>query len=300
MRSTTTDTSCAGLSRALGEPLPGTAAVAAGWLCLEQRGPWGHNALLRSHLDPELGRELDRRASAHGVRVQLIRRPGPHADTTGPRRVLLASTAPGGRLRERTIDDPAELLDLDFERIATGRHDDWGSPADPVLLVCTNGRRDRCCAVLGRDLIDHVGEHHRAAIWETTHTGGHRFAPAAVLLPSGYTYGRLTAHQVDSALAAVATGKVALDGLRGRSTWSRAGQAAEIAVRREIGEDHADALEIGAERATAEHTEVEVHHQDGRRWQVAVHADELDPPRPNSCGKDAVRPLALRARIIRR
>ncbi|MFC7342237.1 sucrase ferredoxin [Saccharopolyspora griseoalba] len=300
MRSTTAETTCAGLARALGEPLPGTAAVATAWLCLEQRGPWGHNALLQSHLDPDLGRELDRRASAHGVRVQLVRRPGPHADTGGPRQVLLGHSAPGGWLRERTVDDPAELLGLDFARIAAGRHDGWGEPADPVLLVCTNGRRDRCCAVLGRELVERVGEHRREAIWETTHTGGHRFAPAAVLLPTGYTYGRLTSHQVDSALAAAAAGKVSLDGLRGRSAWSRAGQAAEIAVRRELGEDHADALEVGAASETDEHTEVEVHHRDGRCWRVAVRAEELDPPRANSCGKDAVRPFALRARVIRR
>ena len=300
MRATTAETTCAGLAQALGEPLPGTAAVATAWLCLEQRGPWGHNALLQSHLDPELGRELDRRASARGVRVQLIRRPGPHADTAGPRQVLLGHTAPGGWLRERAIDDPAELLDLDFERIAAGRHDDWGAPSGPMLLVCTNGRRDRCCAVLGRQLIHRIGERHREGIWETTHTGGHRFAPAAVLLPSGYTYGRLTTHQVDSALAAAAAGKVSLDGLRGRSTWSRAGQAAEIAVRHELGEDHVDALGVGAASETDAGTEVDVHHRDGRCWRVAVRSEELDPPRANSCGKDAVRPLAMWARVIRR
>ncbi|GAA2354771.1 sucrase ferredoxin [Saccharopolyspora halophila] len=299
MRSTTADTTCAALSQALTEPLPGTAAVASAWLCLEQRGPWGHNALLESHLDPGIGAELDRRASAHGVRVQLIRHPGPHPDTSGPRQVLIGHAEPGGWLREKTIDDPAELLDLDFQRIAAGRHDGWGEQASPVLLVCTNGRRDRCCALLGRELIAEISEHHRDAIWETSHTGGHRFAPAAVLLPSGYTYGRLTTHQVDSALAAAAAGKVSLDGLRGRSAWSRSGQAAELAVRHELGESLQDALEVDETEETAESTVVRVRHRDGRDWRVAVRPRELDPPRPNSCGKEAVRPVSLEARIIR-
>lgn len=65
------DATCAALSESLGEPLPGTAAVAGGWLCLEQRGPWGHNALLQSHLDPAVGRALDAAAGPAGVRVQL-------------------------------------------------------------------------------------------------------------------------------------------------------------------------------------------------------------------------------------
>lgn len=299
MPSITADTTCAALSESLTEPLPGTAAVATTWLCLEQRGPWGHDALRESHLDPGIGTELDRLASAHGVRVQLIRRPGPHADTPGPRQVLLGNAKPGGRLREKTIDDPAELLDLDFERIAAGAHDGWGEPADPVLLVCTNGRRDRCCALLGRELIAEIGEHRQDSIWETSHTGGHRFAPAAVLLPSGYTYGRLTARRADSALAAASAGEVSLDGLRGRSPWSRAGQAAELAVRRELGENRLDALEVGEADETGGSTVVRVHHRDGRDWRVAVHARELDPPRPNSCGKGAVRPVSFEARIIR-
>ncbi|MGW1678007.1 sucrase ferredoxin [Saccharopolyspora sp. NPDC002376] len=293
MQHTTADhATCAALSTGFAEPLTGTAAVARGWLCLEQRGPWGHNALVQSHLDPNLGRALEAKASEHGVRVQLIRRPGRHADTPGDatRQVLLANTEPGtGWLREHTTTDPAELLDLDFERIAAGHHDGWGRPiADPLLLVCTNGRRDRCCALLGRELITDLAGRHENAIWETTHTGGHRFAPAAVLLPSGYTYGRLTAHAVEAVLSAATSGKVSLEHCRGRSTWDRAGQAAELAVREHLGEHLTDALLITGRTDD----QVEVAHQDGRRWQVTVQTRELDPPRPNSCGKAAVHPTS--------
>ncbi|MER7015674.1 sucrase ferredoxin [Saccharopolyspora sp. NPDC000359] len=289
---------CAALSTALDEPLTGTAAVARGWLCLEQRGPWGRNALVQSHLDPELGRALEATAAEHGVRVQLIRHPGRHADVPGDtsRRVLLANTTPGtGWLREHTLTDPAELLDLDFARIAAGHHDGWGQPvAAPVLLICTNGRRDLCCARLGRDLVTDLGGRHDNVIWETTHTGGHRFAPAAVLLPSGYTYGRLTAPAVEAVLSAAAAGKVALEHCRGRSTWNRAGQAAELAVREHLGEHLADALHITGSTSD----QVEVAHQDGRSWQVAVRVRELDPPRLNSCGKAAVRPTTTEAVAI--
>ncbi|MGW5644582.1 sucrase ferredoxin [Saccharopolyspora sp. NPDC003752] len=289
---------CAALSETFAEPLPGTAAVADSWLCLEQRGPWGHNALVQSHLDPELGRALSARTDEHGVRIQLIRQPGRHADTGGgqPRRVFLAHTAPGtGWLRTTTVDNPADLLELDFGRIAAGHHDGWGRPvADPLLLVCTNGRRDRCCALLGRELITELAGRHDGSIWESTHTGGHRFAPAAVLLPSGYTYGRLTAPAAEAVLSAAAAGKVVLDHCRGRSSWTRAGQTAELAVREHIGEYLADALRVTAE----ENGQVTIGHQDGRSWDVAVREHELDPPRPNSCGKKAVRPTTCTAETI--
>ncbi|GAA2776093.1 sucrase ferredoxin [Saccharopolyspora taberi] len=281
---------CAALAERHREPLPGTAAVARSWLCLEQRGPWGHNALVQSHLDPDLGRALDRAAAAAGVRVQLIRRPGRHADepSAGPRRVYLAHTGPDASwLRTADITDPADLLGLDFDGVGRGEHGGWGRPASgPVLLVCTNGRRDRCCALLGRELITDLGGRHGEAVWETTHTGGHRFAPAAVLLPSGYTYGRLRGHTADAALSAAAAGKLVLEHCRGRSTWSHAGQVAELAVREHVGEYLVNALRVTGEDGDR----VRVEHQDGRAWDVTVHQYELDPPRPNSCGKAAVRP----------
>lgn len=285
---------CSALSRRWSEPLPGTAAVATTWLCLEQRGPWGSDALLHSHLDTAVGEALAGLAQ-RGVRVQLLRRPGRHADTgaRAPRRVYLARTRPERSwLRIAETEAPAELLDLDFERIAAGEHDGWGEPASgPLLLVCTNGRRDRCCAVRGRPLAGGLADRHGDAVWETNHTGGHRFAPAAVLLPSGYTYGHLEAGTAEAALAAAEAGEVAVAACRGRSTWSRPGQAAELAVREHIGEHLVDALHVEGE----EGGEVLIAHQDGRRWSVTVKEEALSPPRPNSCGKAPVQPSAFTA-----
>lgn len=290
---------CAALSEALHEPLAGTAAVAETWLCLEQPGPWGRDALTQSRLDPEVGSALAERAEASGVRIQLIRRTGRHPDTHAdrPRRVYLAHTRPGRSwLRTAEPVDPAELLALDFDRLAAGRHDGWGeAAAGPVLLVCTNGRRDRCCAVQGRALIGELGGRHGGAVWETTHTGGHRFAPAAVLLPSGYTYGRLNAQHAEAVLSAACAGKVVTDQCRGRSCWSGPGQVAELAVREHTGEYLTDTLSVPEQAPDAATGTVEVAHQDGRRWEVAVHQRSLDPPRPNSCGKSAVRPVAWTA-----
>ncbi|GAA4876156.1 sucrase ferredoxin [Saccharopolyspora cebuensis] len=271
--------SCAALSADLAEPLAGTAAVTTGWLCLEQPGPWGRNAPVQSGLDPDLGRELAERAGAHGFRLQLIRRPGRHADTAAPRTALVARSTPGGALRRFEVDDPAALLDLDLS--AT----DLGRPADPVLLVCTNGRRDRCCALLGRDLVRELGD--RPDVWETSHTGGHRFAPASVLLPSGYTFGRLDGAAAREVLAAAGRGELARTGCRGRSPWSHAGQAAELAVRELVGEHRLDAL-----RVDESGPDPVVVHQDGRRWRAVVREQPLEPPRPNSCGGAPVRPSA--------
>src|SRR5690606_17196781 len=100
-------TSCSALSRRLAEPLPGTAPTATAWICLEQPGPGGRDALSQSHLDRAFGRELARRAKAVGIRAVLIRRPGPHADrrVPEPRQVYLAGTRPGAVWLEEALVD---------------------------------------------------------------------------------------------------------------------------------------------------------------------------------------------------
>ncbi|HEY8374143.1 MAG TPA: sucrase ferredoxin [Pseudonocardiaceae bacterium] len=290
-------TSCSALSRRLAEPLPGTAPTATAWICLEQPGPWGRDALSQSHLDRAFGRELARRAKAVGIRAVLIRRPGPHADrrVPEPRQVYLAGTRPGAVwLEEALVDDPKVLLELDFVALSTGAAPGFGTPRrEPLLLVCTNGRRDRCCALLGRSVACELAAHHPGAVWESAHTGGHRMAPSAVLLPTGYAYGRLDPATAELAFVAAAGARVALPGCRGRSTWSAAGQVAELAVRQHLGEARADALVVDTEERREDDVRVRVRHADGRAWWVEIVAREQQPPRPVSCGKTPSVPIAL-------
>jgi hypothetical protein len=79
-------------------------------------------------------------------------------------------------------------------------------PDDDVvadLLVCTHGRRDRCCGSFGTNLYTAIGAAHvRAGVrtWRVSHTGGHRFAPTAILLPQGTTWAWLDTDLVDRVL----------------------------------------------------------------------------------------------------
>ncbi|WP_407561655.1 sucrase ferredoxin [Streptomyces sp. 184] len=295
---------CATASGELAEPLAGTAAVAATWLLVEQTGPWGNEALTQSHLDPEVGRALEERAAGTGVRVALIRRPGRHADVRRPasRRVLAAHTAPGGTwIRATDVRDPAQLVGLDFAALGRGEHAGFDAAlgagpyrGDPPVFVCTNGRRDRCCALLGRPLAADLHAAGATATWEITHIGGHRFSPTLLLLPHGYAYGRMTPHAVKEVVESLASGLVVPDGCRGRSTWERPGQAAELAVRRLTGEYGADSLAVvrtegsgeggGAGSGADDGWRVTVAHRDGRGWDVPVVPRAAAEATPASCG----------------
>jgi hypothetical protein len=288
---------CSDASAGIGEQLAGTAPQAAAWVALEQPGPWGARAFTASHLDRDLGRRIESIAEEHGVRPSLVRRPGRHADDhhDAPRRVLVAWTHPQQTwLLEGHIPGPDALLDLDWGALARGDRDAVRRslpslrPSDRAhLLVCTNGRRDVCCAVKGRPVALEAAAARPEQVWEVTHTSGHRFAPTSVLLPSGTLHGRLDGGAARRILAAAARGETVLPGSRGRSTWPAAAQAAELAVREEVDELALDALSVVDHREVRQHCwATRVAHTDGRSWDVEVSAHEAaGDVRPESCGK---------------
>ncbi|HRW18007.1 MAG TPA: sucrase ferredoxin [Dermatophilaceae bacterium] len=273
----------------------GTAPVARFWVVLEQSGPWGRVAATESRLPVEIGRALDEACSAAGGRLSLARSPSSHADRqVGPRRAWLASAGPTGWLLGGQIDSAATLLDVDFGALARGDVESvrasapWAAPEPPILLVCTNGRRDVCCAARGRPVARAGHAAYPGRVWEASHTGGHRFAPTGVLLPHGRMLGRLDLADPAAVVRAADAGQLPehLLGLvhdRGCTAYSSLAQTAESAVRAASGRLGLSALRVvdlvvhDAERASATVDDAET------SWRVELTRASL-PPLPASCG----------------
>src|SRR5205823_7469507 len=203
---------CSEVSLALGEPLHATAPYAPKWLLVEHPGPWGRKAVAEAGLG-----ELEARGKKLGVRVGLVRRFG-RLSSRGLRRVFLVSCAP-----------PAPFVELLSEPDLDAR----GERVDgPLYLVCTNGRRDVCCGRAGRELGRALAPELGERLWETTHIGGHRFAPNLVCLPHGLVYGRLDAVSARHVARAYQSGEVELDHLRGRTSLEPEAQARDYFARR--------------------------------------------------------------------
>lgn len=230
---------CAAVSGRVAEPLAGTAPVARRWLAVEQHDGWGRDVV--ADAGPELA-VVARACGAAGVRLSLIRPVRGRGSAGGRRTVLLAETTPGRTTLTTLSCTLQELAGLDL----AGPDLPGERMPEPVLLVCGHARRDRCCAIDGRALASQlVGQ--IPGVWLCSHLGGHRFAPTAVVLPSGYVYGRLDATAALAAMKAAACGEVEPAPCRGRSTWQPAGQVAELAVRELTGERGADALTVADE-----------------------------------------------------
>ncbi|MBO0819961.1 MAG: hypothetical protein J2P26_03830 [Nocardiopsaceae bacterium] len=99
-----------------------------------------------------------------------------------------------------------------------------------MYLVCTHGRRDRCCARLGGPLARALAPDYRDELWETTHVGGHKFAANLVLLPHGRYYGPCDLEVARAAIGACERGATEPRRYRGRAGQPAADQEAEHAT----------------------------------------------------------------------
>jgi hypothetical protein len=285
---------CAQLSREAGEALAGTAVADTDtWVLVEHEGEWAPKLLKSPGLPAPLRDWLER--VEHDVprsRVQLIRRPVAGADAGAREEVTcyIASSRPEASwllaFGARRVED---LVAIDVARVVTtGEHPDARPCARPLYLVCTHGKRDRCCAREGPPVYAALARVAPGDVWQTTHLGGHRFAATALCLPHGVSYGRLVADDAAPLAGAHGAGRFfRLDRVRGRTAYDAPSQAAEVAVRAALRCDGVDDLaRVAVEELASERWRVRFRRRDGARASAVVESRASGASRPASCGAD--------------
>ena len=227
---------CADISSAADEPLAATASRIDHWLLVEYRGAWARDVLGDCLFSEELKAHLRGQLEAlERSRLLFVKKPERRAQTG--RRVFFGTSKPGEeRFYELEVEHQNDLLGFDFVA-ALEEGGGTASPVEgPLYVVCTHGKRDRCCARQGRPLYDALRDATDTdRVWQSTHVGGDRFAGNVVTLPYGLYYGRVEPADTATLIAAQAAGRVDLDRYRGRSAWPFPVQAAERAVRESEG-----------------------------------------------------------------
>ncbi len=256
-----TDLRCSDAARRRGDPLVGTAPPARRWLLLEQDAGWSSAAFDGMSLNPEVKRSVANAAAGAGARIMLIRRPGrrtspvclEHAwclvDAGAAEPVTWGSWA-----YDDDLDSAVQLLD---ERAGAGTEPPplcAPQAAPELLLVCTHGRHDVCCATRGRPVAATLAQRWPEATWECSHTGGDRFAANVVVLPEGVVYGGLDPDSARDVVAAHHEGSPSTAHLRGVAGHLPAVQAALAAVHEARGP-----LPWGAVQPVRSTTDGEVH-----------------------------------------
>jgi hypothetical protein len=237
---------CAEATLMRGEPIAASALHCRRLLLLEVPGPWGRSALDESHMEAEVARRLADAADASDVRVVLIRRPGRHpAAGDQPRNLAwaIADTSPGtAGIAWGSWQRPADLLGLDLAAAVPASARSTGPQR--VALVCTNGKRDRCCAVRGRPVAAAIADATGWDTWESSHLGGHRFAATALLLPSGDMFGQLDPESAVEVLRQFDAGWIVPAHYRGQCAQPLAAQAALHAAAVRLGDFRRGAIEV--------------------------------------------------------
>jgi hypothetical protein len=278
---------CTLAARARSDDVLATAPPARRFFLLEVPGPWGAtDAFAASGLRHDVAETIRHHAGRAEARVLLIRRPGRHpaAERGTPKRWAVvrlgragpAGTVPGSVTWGSWADDD-DLLRIDpavpGPRVTDG---------PPLVLVCTHGRHDQCCAIEGRPVAARAADDPRVDVWECSHLGGDRFAANLLWLPSGLLLGGVTAATTAPTLAAALAGRVPLESYRGRCGDPAAAQAAQWFVMRELGVDRPDLVDVESLRAeppvsdgAEPHVVAVVRHGDRRlRAEVAPHWTE--------------------------
>lgn len=247
---------CSDLSSELDEPMPGTVKTTSGYLLVEHNYAPGVKALEESALPEDLKQKLKGFAKTNPqYKTLLIRN---HRSLLQPGiRFFAARSEPPAALYDFHVGNYEDLLDLDLQAILDGssEFDRWLSDA-PLYLICTNGRRDRCCARFGSavftELINATQEYPRFEVWQCSHVGGHRFAANLIYLPAGIWYGRMRPEDIPALLSAHLAGEIYLPRLRGRAAYPPVVQAAEAALLGSADQSEFQGLRLdGAEETAA-------------------------------------------------
>lgn len=210
-------------------PLFATAPHYRHLFLLELNEPFQHDALLDSSLPDTVKQHISTQlANIPAAKLLCIRQQ--HTTKSGLR--LLYAPPHSTQIHVYHFEDYAELLSCSLVA--------WVEQATmfPALtnpnmyLVCTNGKRDQCCAKFGIPIYEKLLQTvDQTQVWQCSHLGGHRFAPTLIVLPHHHCYGYLSVDNIAAFVDIHQQGKIAMEYWRGNCNYIPPVQAADYFLR---------------------------------------------------------------------
>lgn len=276
---------CSDLSKSVNEPLYGSAPLTDTWLLLEYPSLYGAKAFEESDLDVHIKSHLATvQKFLPNPRLVLVRR-GKDLVSNKINFFLAFSTERQSQLFHVELGSYEELLNIEFEAYLAGKPATLDNlQAEPIFIVCTNGKRDRCCAKYGLPLYDAITSYDQDNVWQSSHVGGHRFAGNLVCLPHGIYYGRIPPEQGIRVIDAYRSRSLVMEYYRGRACYSAAGQAAEYYLRTHTGIVGVDEIHLVEEHELdKDHWSFTFQTSQGKNFQLRIHREVSDYAIFESC-----------------
>jgi hypothetical protein len=263
---------CSELSRRAAESTFGTASIGTVWLLLEYPHGWGPHALQDSALPNHVKDYFSRTfADIRHSRLLFIKTDRGRTDARMNFFVV--------RCREQSpfivrfkLEKYDDVTALDLASVVSRKDLQGGVVTEkPFYLVCTHGKRDKCCAKFGIPLFNNLREIAGDAVWQSSHVGGDRFAGNLVCFPHGLFYAHATEETGRKIVGGYNARQMVLDKFRGRACYSHQVQAAEFFARCEAGINGVEDLRFITSRREAKASWlVRFADSDGRIHHVSV------------------------------
>jgi hypothetical protein len=238
---------CSELSRQYAEKTYGTASTGDVWLLVEYPYWWGSKAFHESSLSPAVKAHLNRAISSiPRSRLLFIKQDRIRGRELSVFLVRCRETNPS--ITKLTIKDYEQLPEIDFASLIASPQSETAFQS-PLYLICTHGRRDKCCAKFGYPLYKAMKKYAGDAVWQSSHVGGDRFAANLICFPHGLFYAHVTEEAGRRVVEEYSRRRLVLDKYRGRACYSHPAQAADFFIRSEAGMNGLDELRyLGYER----------------------------------------------------
>lgn len=203
--------------------LPGTASNYSSFILVEYNEPFP-SKVAHAKLDEEWREKMNKLAKEKKGKLVLIRSTSTNANE---RRIIYVDC-----LQKRYcvyVSAFDSYTQFDLEKYIHDENTEWET--DDFFIVCTNGKKDKCCAKFGFPVYKFM-EGMVNDVWECTHIGGDRFAANLVYLPHGIYYGRVTVEDVPEIVDACTNNSIHENNYRGISKLSFLKQSVEYYLRK--------------------------------------------------------------------
>ncbi|MEO0770777.1 MAG: sucrase ferredoxin [Cyanobacteria bacterium J06649_4] len=211
---------CSETSQANGEDPIGTAVTAKLWLFIEVPQPWAKNPWANESAELlQVFEQIEKQLKLwRDLRILAIAPDKTYS--TSEDRHLFFYTQPSGAASEYAQQHyhlPTEDLCALVRLLALGaaatplehsaesiidRFHQYRRPPTRAFFVCTHTRYDLACGRFGtplyRLLRKRYADPDKLSVWQTTHFGGHNFAPTLIDFPSGHFWGHLQPEVLDT------------------------------------------------------------------------------------------------------
>lgn len=227
------------LARQNNEPLYGTIKAANIWFLLEYNGVYTNQAWEDARIPDNVKAKLDDFPNSHPL---LIRQPEQlNAHDPSIRFFVVDAAREKPAIYAIVLGSYTDILYYDFDAILAGEVVDASD--EPLYVICTNGKRDICCAKYGVVLYNAMSRKAQHHVWQSSHIGGHRFAGTMYCFPHALCYGFLGESDAARVVSSYTDKRILLDKLRGHAIYDKPIQAAEYFLRRELNNDKLEVVQ---------------------------------------------------------